>query len=189
MSGKTEKVRKYLCRMKGRENCPDRTSKSDMAWSWLGAFIGIMLIAGLNSFIALEAIDDIFLISSFGSSAVLVYGSPDSVFAQPRNLVIGHLLSAIIGVCIYRYIPLDPMILAAIAVSFSLVIMQFTRTLHPPAGATALTAVIGSQQIHNLGFTFIILPVLISALILLIVALLINNLSQDDSRHYPRFWI
>jgi len=178
-----------MCRMKGKEKCPAKTSAADMRWSWLGSFVGIMLVAWLNHYLTLESMDEVFLISSFGSSAVLIYGSPHSSSAQPRSLIGGHLLGALIGVSVYQLLPLQMFVLAAIAVSLSVFCMQLSNTFHPPAGATALTAVIGSHQIHDMGFYFILMPVLPSAVILLIVALLVNNLSNDDYRHYPRYWI
>jgi CBS domain-containing membrane protein len=66
--------------------------------------------------------------------------------------------------------------------------MHFTRTLHPPGGATALIAVIGSAQIHALGYLFVITPIAIGAFILLIIALAVNNMSDNPKRHYPRYW-
>lgn len=64
--------------------------------------------------------------------------------------------------------------------------MHASKTLHPPGGATALIAVLGGQKIHNLGYFFAILPVGAGALIMLLIALLINNLSPQ--RRYPEFW-
>ena len=66
--------------------------------------------------------------------------------------------------------------------------MHATRTLHPPGGATALIAVIGSSQIHDLGFMFVVTPIATGALILLLIALAVNNLSRNPKRHYPRYW-
>jgi len=66
--------------------------------------------------------------------------------------------------------------------------MHFTRTMHPPGGATALIAVIGSQQIHDLGYVLLLSPVLTGSLIMLAIALAVNNLSVNPKRHYPRYW-
>lgn len=76
---------------------------------------------------------------------------------------------------------------AAIAVATALAAMHATKTLHPPGGATALIAVIGSQEIHNLGYLYAIIPAGLGAAIMLLVALLINNIPK--SRRYPEFWI
>lgn len=151
-------------------------------WSFIGAFVGIGLIALLQSHL-LTKIENIFLIGSFGASAVLVFGSIHSPLAQPRNLIGGHLVSALIGVAIYQVMPDLIWITASLAVALSIVIMQVTKTLHPPGGATALIAVIGSQKIKKLGYLYVISPVLTGSLILLIVALIFNNMTPN--RKYP----
>jgi|TARA_B110000211_G_scaffold14041_1_gene14660 CBS domain-containing membrane protein len=66
--------------------------------------------------------------------------------------------------------------------------MHYTRTLHPPGGATALIAIIGTAEVHSNGYYFVISPVAIGTLILLAIALVVNNLSRDPLRHYPRYW-
>jgi CBS domain-containing membrane protein len=78
---------------------------------------------------------------------------------------------------------------AALAVSLAIVVMHFTRTLHPPGGATALIAVIGGQKVHDLGYIYVLSPVLTSAMLMLLVALCVNNLSANPKRHYPVYWI
>jgi len=77
----------------------------------------------------------------------------------------------------------------ALAVSLSIALMYLTRTLHPPAGATALIAVIGGENVHQLGFLYALMPVFLGTVLLLIVALVVNNLSTDPKRHYPVYWV
>lgn len=151
-------------------------------WAFLGSFVGIGIIAYLQSQ-TLPNSDVVFLIGSFGASSVLVYGVIQSPLAQPRNLIGGHFVSAIAGVTVLQLVPDVVWITAPLAVSSSIVLMQITKTLHPPGGATALIAVTGSAQIKNLGYWYVIAPVLSGALILLIVALIFNNLTSK--RHYP----
>ncbi len=79
--------------------------------------------------------------------------------------------------------------LAAIAGSLSIVAMHFARCLHPPGEATALIAVIGSAEIHNTGSLFVLSPIASGAMVMLVVALIVNNLSSNLKRHYPRYWI
>jgi CBS domain-containing membrane protein len=160
-------------------------------WSWLGAFMGIYIIAKLGTlFSAFDLTDNLFLIGSFGASAVLTYGAPLAEFSQPRNLILGHGISALVGVTVYKFMPpIDGVaLLSAAAVSLSILAMHMTRCLHPPGGATALIAVIGSDKVHNLGYAYALYPVLLGAIILLIVALLVNNLSSNPKRHYPTYW-
>lgn len=127
--------------------------------------------------------ENIFLIGSFGASSVLVYGAIQSPLAQPRNLIGGHIVSAIVGVTIYKIIPDIIWLNAPLAVGLSIVLMQVTKTLHPPGGATALIAVIGSEKVKTLGYTYVLSPVLTGCLILFLVALIFNNVTEH--RSYP----
>ncbi|HEX9151256.1 MAG TPA: HPP family protein [Flavobacterium sp.] len=151
-------------------------------WAFLGSFIGIGFIAYMQSKSLLHS-DVVYLIGSFGASSVLVYGIIQSPLAQPRNLVGGHLVSAIVGVTVAKFIPDILWLTAPLAVSLSIVLMQVTKTLHPPGGATALIAVIGSPKIKILGYWYVLYPVLSGVLILLIVALIFNNMTSN--RSYP----
>lgn len=154
----------------------------EMFWSFLGAFVGIGLIAFIQSRY-LNHFENIFLIGSFGASSVLIYGAVQSPLAQPRNLILGHLISAVVGVTVYKFIPDIIWITAPLAVASSIVLMQITKSLHPPGGATALIAVIGSEKIKSLGYFYIVAPVLTGSVILLIVALVFNNMTKH--RVYP----
>jgi CBS domain-containing membrane protein len=133
----------------------------------------------------LDYLSNVFLIGSFGASSVLIYGAIQSPLAQPRNLVGGHVISAFIGVCIYKLMPGPDLIwlAAPLAVSLSIVAMQMTKTLHPPGGATALIAVIGTAKVKALGFIYVLSPVLSGVMILLLVAIIANNLTKN--RSYP----
>jgi CBS domain-containing membrane protein len=151
-------------------------------WAFLGSFVGIGIIAYLQSK-QLPHSDVVYLIGSFGASSVLVYGVIQSPLAQPRNLIGGHVISAIAGVTVQQLAPDILWLTAPLAVSFSIVLMQITKTLHPPGGATALIAVTGSAEIKNLGYWYVVTPVLAGALILLAVAIVFNNVTAK--RHYP----
>ena len=174
--------------MRGHSRPSPRKPLTKIAWSWLAAFVGIYLVSYISQALSTSTTDNMFLIGSFGASAVLLYGTPQAEYAQPRNLIGGHLLSALIGITIYKLVPQDVMLASALAVSLAIVVMHFTVTLHPPGGATALIAVIGSDQVHSLGYLFVLFPVLLGAAVLLVVALLVNNLSANPKRHYPTFW-
>lgn len=157
---------------------------SDHFWSFLGAFIGIATI-GLIQSGQFEHMDSVFLIGSFGASAVLVYGATNSPLAQPRNLIGGHLVCALIGVTVHKLIPSPDMLwlAAALAVSISIVAMQITKTMHPPGGATALIANIGSEKILALGYGYVLSPVLSGVTVLFISAIIVNNIPKN--RHWP----
>ena len=182
-------IKKYFKKMKGGGISPPRKPFKKIMWSWLGAFVGIYSISIINQAMQVDTLIQIFLVGSFGASAVLIYGAPQAEYAQPRNLIGGHIISAIIGVAIFQYLPFNVAILGSLAVSLSIVAMHLTRTLHPPGGATALIAIVGTEKIHNLGFLYVVFPILSGAIILLFVALIINNLSSNEQRHYPRYWL
>ncbi|ESU26264.1 membrane protein, HPP family [Flavobacterium limnosediminis JC2902] len=151
-------------------------------WAFVGAFVGIGIIAYLQ-YNMFPKEDFVFLIGSFGASSVLVYGVIQSPLAQPRNLIGGHVISAFVGVTAAKLFPDMIWLGSAVAVASAIVFMQITKTLHPPGGATALIAVTGSPAIVKLGYWYVITPVLSGAIILLIVALICNNMT--DNRQYP----
>ena len=152
--------------------------------AWLGALAGIGIVAFLAGWWSRPAA--LMLIGSYGASAVLLYGAPRSPFAQPRNLIGGHLFSAIIGVAAYKLLPDTALMAAPLAVATAIAVMQLTHTLHPPGGATALIAVIGPPEVHQVGWLYP-LPVVIGAGILLAVALVTNNL--PGQKPFPERWL
>ena len=172
--------------MRGSTKSPPGVGAVELAWSWIGSAIGIGLCAYLSS-AYFEPRDLSLLIGSFGASAVLVYGAVKSPLAQPRNLVGGHVLSGLVGVACYQLFGHTIWIAAAMAVSLAIVSMLATKTLHPPGGATALIAVIGGVKVHNLGFLYPFVPAGAGAIILLVVALVVNNLAKN--RRYPEYWL
>ena len=175
----------YFNKMKGTTKSPPAVGVSEIFWSWVGSFIGIAAVAIINSTIV-DKSDLVMIIGSFGASAVLIYGAIRSPLAQPRNLIGGHVISAIIGVTTYKLLPAHLWLAAPIAVATSIGAMHATKTLHPPGGATALIAVIGSQKIHNLGYFYALIPGVLGPVIMLVVALLVNNIPKN--RRYPEFW-
>ncbi len=155
---------------------------TELFWSFLGSFLGIACIGYIQSHYVTQT-DNVLLIGSFGATGVLIYGAIQSPLAQPRNLIGGHVISALIGVTVQQMVGEVFWLAAALSVSLAIVAMQFTKTLHPPGGATALIAVIGSEKIINLGYVYIIFPVLTGVLIMLLIALVFNNLTPY--RKYP----
>lgn len=175
----------YLRKMKASAKSPPGVTFSEIVWSWIGSFAGITVVAYINYNI-LKDTDLVMIIGSFGASAVLIYGAIKSPLAQPRNLIGGHIISAVIGVAAYKIFQDHLWLGAAAAVATSIAAMHATKTLHPPGGATALIAVIGSPKIHELGYLYVIVPVGLGALIMLVIALLVNNIPKN--RNYPVFW-
>lgn len=174
----------YFRKMCGCGCNPCTISLYETFWSFIGALLGIGSVAYLH-FNILASGDAVMLIGSFGASAVLLYGVPNAPLSQPRNLVGGHVISALVGVFMATHVP-ELWLACALAVATAIAAMHLTATLHPPGGATALIAVIGSGKIHALGYGYVLVPALSGACILLVVALLINNIPRG--RRYPQYW-
>ena len=159
-----------------------RIRPAQVVAAWLGAFGGI---AALVLLVELFPRMQLLVIGSFGASAVLLFAAPRAPFSQPRNLVGGHLISAVAGIACYRYLPDLLFVPEAAAVATAIALMMLTRTIHPPGGATALIAVIGPEAVRGLGWAYVF-PVLVGALLLMLVAIVSNNLLERGS--YPDRW-
>jgi CBS-domain-containing membrane protein len=179
-------IAEYLSKMKGTTKSPPGVGTQELLWSWIGSVLGIGACGWLSSHY-FEPKDLTLLIGSFGASAVLVYGAIKSPLAQPRNLIGGHVISGLVGVACWQVFGATLWVAAALAVSLAIVAMLATKTLHPPGGATALIAVIGGAKIHDLGFLYAFIPAGAGAMVLLSVALVVNNLSKN--RKYPEYWV
>ncbi|KJU86468.1 HPP family protein [Candidatus Magnetobacterium bavaricum] len=179
-------LKEYIGKMSGCTKNPQVVNLSEIFWSWTGAFLGISAVTLLH-YKVFKGMDLMMLIGSFGASAVLIYGAIKSPLAQPRNLVGGHFLSALVGVAVYKFLGGYIWLAAPMAVATAIALMHATKTLHPPGGATALIAVIGGADVHTQGFLYAFLPAAAGALIMLIVALIVNNIPK--TRRYPEFWL
>ena len=147
----------------------------------VGGFFGIYGIF-MTSYWLLDPEFAVLIIPSMGASAVLLFAAPHAVFSQPWNVVAGHIFSGIVGVACWKWIP-DYTIAASASVALAIGVMVATRSVHPPGGATALAAVIGSERLHNLGFSYELEPVLLNVITILLVAIVFNNLFKW--RRYP----
>jgi len=155
----------------------------EIAWSWLAAFLGIFALSALNQWVG-PIINLPLLVASFGASAVLVCALPESKLSQPRNFVGGQIVSAIVGV-IVRLIIHKVWIAQPVGMSFALVAMQLTSTIHPPGGATALVACSMEEIPKWGGFSFVV-AVAFSSVVMLLVVLVVNGI--NPGRQYPTFW-
>lgn len=168
-----------------RHHHSPRPPLKTVALAFAGGFLGLGAI-GLLDELVLHDNDLTFVIGAFGASAVLLFGAPGSPFAQPWNVIVGHVLSALIGVAVFTTLGTG-WVSAALAVGLAIAAMQLTRSVHPPGGASALIAVAGSPAVHDLGFLYPLFPVGLGALVLVAVAFAVNNLS-GEYRPWPVFW-
>lgn len=179
-------LREYLAKMKGGATGPPRVGLSEVLWALVGSAVAICICEYI-SVRYFEPRDLTLVVGSLGASAVLVYGAVKSPFAQPRSLVGGHIISGVVGVACFQLFGGTLWLAAALAVSLAAAAMLLTRTVHPPGGATALIAVIGGEKVHALGFLYPFVPAGLGAVLLLAVALVVNNLSPH--RKYPEYWM
>ncbi|AYD01151.1 HPP family protein [Neorhizobium sp. NCHU2750] len=167
-----------LCRL-----LPDTSpvTKRERLRASAGALLGIF-ISGLSGVLAVgSSVSLPALIAPMGASAVLLFAVPAGPLAQPWSIIGGNTLSAIVGVSVSMIVG-EPFLAAALSISIAIGLMMTFRCLHPPGGAIALTAVLGGKAIHDLGFNFVIWPVLGNSVALLAVALIFNNVT---GRRYP----
>ncbi len=152
--------------------------------SGLGAFISIFVILFTSTYF-LPDTSAYLVVASMGASAVLLFAVPHGTLSQPWVVLGGHLISAIIGISCAKFIP-DIFIAASLAVGLAVSIMYYCKCIHPPGGATALTAVVGGNTVHELGYQFVLTPVLINVIAILFVAITFNAFFKW--RRYPSFF-
>lgn len=155
------------------------TSVKESCYGALGALVGLLGTALLCRWgLGLEVH---WLVAPMGASAVLLFAAPASPLAQPWSILVGNGVSALMGVLSASLVP-DLTIASALAVMLAIAAMFLTRSLHPPGGAVALTAVIGGEGIRALGVGYVLLPVLLNSSLLLAMGLAYNRLL---GRRYP----
>jgi len=153
-------------------------SEKEFIISLVGAFIGT-LIASFFSNSILQAEDMPLILASTGASAILIFSLPFSPVSRPWNLVGGHLVSAFVGVSCYLYVP-NELAASSLSIPLAMLSMHYLRCMHPPGGATAITAVVGGANVHALGYAFVIVPVFFNAIILLSIAMAIATFREEN---------
>lgn len=156
--------------------CPiNRPHHKHIFWSWFGSFIAIAATSYLS-----EKTNTPLLMAPFGATSVLIFGVPDSPLAQPRNVIGGNLVAAIISLIILHLFGSNPWVMG-LAVATTIGMMQFTGTVHPPSGAVALVV-----MMTNPSWQFLLTPALEGSIILVFCAVVFNNLAEE--RSYPNHW-
>ncbi len=146
---------------------------------------GSLLVIACIFFITRASLDStasLLIVPSMGASAVLLFAVPHGALSQPWNVFAGHILSAVVGVSCAMLFS-NEVLAASMAVGVAVGVMHYTRSIHPPGGATALAAVIGGEATHALGYQFVFTPILINVLVMLAVAVVFN--AFFSWRRYP----
>jgi len=144
--------------------------------SWLGSFLGIATLAYLSVHTSYPLIA-----APFGATAVLVFAVPDSPLAQPRNVIGGNCIGAIVCITLVYFFGTAPWVMA-LAVATAIKMMQLNKTLHPPGGAVALVGAMSGAS-----WDFLLTPVLAGSTIILLCTVAFNNLAAG--RTYPKHWL
>lgn len=147
----------------------------------LGALIGICVTAVICSYVFGDNALLPLIVAPIGASAVLLFAVPASPLAQPWPIIGGNTISALVGITVSQFVH-DPMLAVGLAVSLAIAVMSFTRSLHPPGGAAALTAVIGGPAVASAGYMFPFIPVGINSVILVLLGIIFHRISR---RRYP----
>lgn len=148
----------------------------------IGAAICIALTIFICAQLPIATGDLPLIVAPLGASAVLIFAVPASPLAQPWPVVGGNTVSALVGVAVFQAVP-DAMLAAGLAVGLAILAMSLCRCLHPPGGAAALTAVIGTQNIHLAGYGFAFAPVALNSIALVSLAMLFHRVSGHSYPH------
>ncbi len=145
--------------------------------SFLSGLFSIFTIA-LLTFLTYKTELGIFLLASFGSSMVLLYGYPESPFAQPKNVFFGHFTTTLVGLFFLHFIPLPIFVIIPLAVGFGVGLMILLNVTHPPAGGNPIIVIIGSVS-----FDYLLSPVITGSILIIIFAIVINRFILK--KNYP----
>ena len=166
----------HFHKLKGQgESAPPAPPLRQVAQVWLGAF----LAAGIIGFLAWYSKQPLIL-GSFGASIFVLFILPDTPFAQPRNVIGGHLVATLIGLLFFHLIGPQWWSMA-LSLATALALMQLLRVPHPPAGSNPFIVFLASAN-----WEFLFIPTLLGAVLLVVVALFYNNINAD--RTYPKYW-
>lgn len=169
-------MKNYFSKFITKQRSPLKVNLNDSFIGLIGGFITITLLGLLT-----KDAHSLWLIAPFGASCVLAFGVWNAPLSQPRNIIGGHLISSFIGIVMYKLMGNSPVSIG-IGVGLAIAIMILTKTTHPPAGADPIVAIMAGSS-----WGFLFKPVLLGAVIIVIIAIIVNNFSK--LRKYPTFWI
>ena len=153
-------------------------NKEKLIKSFLAGLFSTITIASLT-YLTYQTTFGLFLIASFGSSMVLLYGFPESPFAQPKNIFFGHLITALIGILILKFLPLQLFITIPIAVGLGVGFMILLDITHPPAGGNPIIVIIG-----GVSYEYLLSPIMLGSIIVLAFGVIINRFVLK--KKYPK---
>jgi CBS-domain-containing membrane protein len=156
------------------------TLKENFSRALYALIFSIITISTL-SFLEFKTPYGLFLAGSFGSSMVLLFGYPESPFAQPKNVFFGHLVTSIVGILILKFLPLDQFLQIAIAVGLGIFVMIILGVTHPPAGGNPIVIIVGAYS-----YDFLLNPIIFGSIIIIAYAIILNRFILQ--KNYPSSW-
>ena len=153
-------------------------NKENIIKSILAGLFSIITIGALT-YLTYKTTFGLFLVASFGSTMVLLYGYPDSPFAQPKNIFFGHLVTALIGILVLNFLPLPLFIIIPIAVGLGVCFMILLNVTHPPAGGNPIIVIIGSVS-----YDYLLNPIIFGSIIVVAFGIIINRFILK--KKYPK---
>jgi CBS-domain-containing membrane protein len=147
----------------------------------LSALIFSIIAIGTLSFLNFETPYGLFLTASFGSSMVLLFGYPESPFAQPKNVFFGHFATSLVGVLVLKFLPIDQFLQIPVAVGLGIFIMILFGVTHPPAGGNPIVIILGSSS-----YNFLLNPIIFGSIIIIIYSIILNRFILK--KNYPTNW-
>ena len=153
-------------------------NRDNIIKSCLAGFFSIITIGALT-FLTYETTFGLFLVASFGSTMVLLYGYPESPFAQPKNIFFGHLITALIGILVLNFLPLPLFIIIPFAVGLGVTFMILLNVTHPPAGGNPIIVIIGSVS-----YDYLLNPIIFGSIIVVAFGIVINRFVLK--KKYPK---
>ncbi|MGB1593845.1 MAG: HPP family protein, partial [Promethearchaeia archaeon] len=204
-------LRKWLANYTGKfcggnGQPPPRADWTSTAWTFIGVFLGILVPAAINHFaLAANKSEFTLMMGSFGALATLLYAAPASPFAQPRMVIMGHVVALVVSISV-DYLVINPLtggaeasvrdfsstqfipkwLATALVPALSISAMAKLGCINPPAAAASIIYLAGGRQVKNLQWLYIFMPTLLGCAIMIFVAILVNNLSSR--RKFPQFW-
>ena len=176
----------FFLRVKDLAKAPFTPRGVEMVAALAGSCLAMTVIGLLhNRFFAVSGGLPL-IMAPLGASAVLVFGAMKSPFAQPRNVIGGHVVSGLVGVTVYQVVGDSQLLAISLSVPLAILAMYRTGAFHPPGGAVAFITAAGDASIHQWGYWYVLSPCLLGSLIMILVALAVNNLPKG--RRYPLFW-
>ncbi len=153
-------------------------NKENIIKSCLAGVFSIITIGALT-YLTYKTTFGLFLVASFGSTMVLLYGYPESPFAQPKNIFFGHLITALIGILVLNFLPLPLFIIIPFAVGLGVTFMILLNVTHPPAGGNPIIVIIGSVS-----YDYLLNPIIFGSIIVVAFGIVINRFVLK--KKYPK---